>query len=114
MKGSSGGMAATQTASRADAVAWIPMRWSKALDDAVAAPHQPAPSADERRSPSDQDGVPATAAPVCRVTLSHFLRNRKRWQRIARMGETDAATDTDCRRSRHVAPGAQDVPGTGP
>ena len=56
-------MAATQTASRADAVAWIPMRWSKALDDAVAAPHQPAPSADERRSPSDQDGVPATAAP---------------------------------------------------
>src|SRR4051812_38493438 len=72
MKGSSGGMAATQTASRADAVAWIPMRWSKALDDAVAAPHQPAPSADERRSPKRPGRRPNHGRTVYRVTLSHL------------------------------------------
>ena len=54
---------ATQVASRADAVAWIPMRQSKVLDDAVAAPHQPVPIAKERRSTGDQGGVLSTAAP---------------------------------------------------
>jgi hypothetical protein len=72
MKRSSGGMAATHAASRADAAVWIPTRWSKVLDEAVAVPHRAAPSAEERRSAGDQDGVLATA--VRQVTLSHFVR----------------------------------------
>ena len=67
MKRSSGGMdGATHAASRADAAVWIRMRWSKVLDDALAAPHQLAPIAEGRRFVSDQDGVPATADPHAR------------------------------------------------
>jgi hypothetical protein len=66
MKRPSGGMAATHTASRADIVAWIATRPSKARDDAVAMPHQATLRADEGRSAGDQDDVPATAEPYAR------------------------------------------------
>jgi hypothetical protein len=52
---------ATHVASCADTVAWISTRQSKVRDDAVAMPHQPAPSAEEGRSAGGQDDVPATA-----------------------------------------------------
>ena len=59
-------MAATHPASRADTAAWISTRQSKARDDAMAMPHQPAPSADEGTSVGDQDDIPATAEPSAR------------------------------------------------
>jgi hypothetical protein len=59
-------MAATHPASRADTAAWISTRQSKARDDAMAMPHQPAPSADEGRSAGNQDDAPATAEPYAR------------------------------------------------
>jgi hypothetical protein len=63
MKRPSGGMAATHAASRADIVAWLATLPSKVRDDAVAMPHQPAPSADEGRAAGNQDDIPATAEP---------------------------------------------------
>jgi hypothetical protein len=66
MNSSSGGMAATHAASRADTAAWISTRQSKVRDDAVSTPHQPAPSAKEGRPAGSEDDVPAAAEPSAR------------------------------------------------